>query len=225
MMSVLLAATIILREASSGEYCFSSALMASKSSTGSRPSEPDTSTTWISSRQRSMAQKVVAQAGTVGGALDDTGDIGHDEGDPLLHINHPQIGEEGGEVVVGDLGMGLADHAQKRGFAHVGEAHQTHIGQQLQLQHHLAALAGVARLGKAGYLPGGGGEVLVAPAAPAALAEDEGGVIRHIADDLLGGGVPDDGAPGHLEEQVLPVPAGAAVAAPGGALPATYFRL
>ena len=29
-----------------------------------------------------MAQKVVAQAGTVGGALDDTGDIGHDEGDP-----------------------------------------------------------------------------------------------------------------------------------------------
>ena len=49
----------------------------------------------------------MAQAGALGGALDDAGDIGHDEGDPLLHINHPQIGEEGGEVVVGDLGLGL----------------------------------------------------------------------------------------------------------------------
>ena len=172
-----------------------------------------------------MAQKVVAQAGTVGGALDDTGDIGHDEGDALLHIHHAQIGEQGGEVVVGDLGLGPADHAEQGGLAHVGKAHQPHVGQQLQLQHNLPALTGQAGLGEAGDLAGGGGKVLVAPSAPAAPAQDKGGLVRHIPDDLAGGGIPDDGATGHLEEQVLPVPAGAAVAAPGAPLPATYFRL
>ena len=127
-----------------------------------------------------VAQKVVAQSGAVGGALNDAGDVRHDEGDALLHIHHAQVGEKGGEVIIGDLGLSPADHAEQRGLTHVGEAHQPHIGQQLQLQHHLAALAGIASLGKAGDLPGGGGEVLVAPAAPAAPAEDEGGVIRHI---------------------------------------------
>ena len=116
-------------------------------------------------------------------------------------------------MIIGDLGLSPADHAEQRGLTHVGEAHQPHIGQQLQLQHHLAALAGIASLGKAGDLPGGGGEVLVAPAAPAAPAEDEGGVIRHIVDDLLGGGVPDDGAPGDPQDQVCAVSAGAALAA------------
>ena len=160
-----------------------------------------------------VAQKVVAQSGAVGGALNDAGDVRHDEGDALLHIHHAQVGEKGGEVIIGDLGLSPADHAEQRGLTHVGEAHQPHISQQLQLQHHLAALAGIASLGKAGDLPGGGGEVLVAPAAPAAPAEDEGGVIRHIVDDLLGGGVPDDGAPGDPQDQVCAVSAGAALAA------------
>ena len=155
----------------------------------------------------------MTQTCAVSGALDDAGDIRHDEGDALLHIHHAQIGEEGGEVVVGDLGLSPADHAEQRGLTHIGETYQSHISQQFQFQNNLAALAGVARLGKAGDLPGGGGEVLVAPAAPAALAEDEGGVIRHIVDDLLGGGVPDDGAPGDPQDQVRAVSAGATLAA------------
>ena len=57
-----------------------------------------------------MAEEVVAQARSVGGALNNAGDIGHDEGDALLHIDYAQVGEESGEVVVGDLGPGLADH-------------------------------------------------------------------------------------------------------------------
>ena len=57
MMSTLLAATIWGRLARSGLYCSSSALMASKSATGSRPSLPDTSTTWTSRRQRSMCRR------------------------------------------------------------------------------------------------------------------------------------------------------------------------
>ena len=47
-----------------------------------------------------VAQEVVAQASPLGGPFDDAGDVSHDEGHALLHIDHPQIGKEGGEVVV-----------------------------------------------------------------------------------------------------------------------------
>ena len=159
-----------------------------------------------------VAQEVVAQAGAFAGALDDAGDVRHDEADTLVHVHHAQIGVEGGEVVVGDLGVGLAHHAQKRGFAHVGEAHQPHVGQQLQLQHHVVGLAGQARLGKAGHLAGGGGEMLVAPAAAAAPAQDEGLIVGHILNDLVGLGVTHQRAPGYPDGQALAVLAGLAAA-------------
>ena len=159
-----------------------------------------------------VPQKVVAQAGALGGPLDDAGDVGQDEGHPLLHVHHPQVGEQGGEVVVGDLGPGLAYHAQQGGLAHVGEAHQAHVGQELELQDHVPALAGQARLGEAGHLPGGGGEVLVAPAAVAAAGQHEAVGLGHVADDLLRLGVPHHRAPGNLDDQILPVLAGAALA-------------
>ena len=159
-----------------------------------------------------VPQEVVAQPGPLAGPLDDAGDIRHNEGHALIHIHHAQIGIEGGEVVVGDLGMGLADHAQKGALAHVGKAHQTHVRQQLQLQHHVVALAGKTRLGEAGYLPGGGGEVLVAPAAPAALAKNEGLAVGHILDDLAGLGIPDERASGDPDGETLAVLAALAAA-------------
>ena len=54
-----------------------------------------------------VPQEVVAQAGALAGALDDAGDVRHDEADALIHVHHAQVGEQGGEVVVGDLGLGL----------------------------------------------------------------------------------------------------------------------
>ena len=159
-----------------------------------------------------VPQKVVAQAGALGGALDDAGDVGQNEGHPLLHVHHPQVGEQGGEVVVGDLGPGLAHHGEQGGLAHVGEAHQAHVGQELELQDHVPALAGQARLGEAGHLPGGGGEVLVAPAAVAPPGQHEAVGLGHVADDLLRLRVPHHRAPGHLDDQVRPVLAGAALA-------------
>ena len=159
-----------------------------------------------------VPQEVVAQARALAGPLDDAGDIGHDEGHALVHIHHAQVGVQGGEVVVGDFGVDLGHHAQQGALSHVGEAHQSHVRQQLQLQHHVVALAGQARLGKAGHLTGGGGEMLVAPAAPAALAQHKGLVVGHILDDLAGFGVPDQGAPGHADGQTLAVLAAFAAA-------------
>ena len=68
------------------------------------------------------------QSGSLCGALDDARDIGHDEGDPLVHIDHAQIGKEGGKMVVCDLGPGLGHHGKERGFPHIGKPHQTHVG-------------------------------------------------------------------------------------------------
>ena len=54
--------------------------------------------------------------------------------------------------------------------------------------------------------------MLVAPAAPAALAQHKGLVVGHILDDLAGFGVPDQGAPGHTDGQTLAVLAAFAAA-------------
>ena len=157
-----------------------------------------------------VPQEVVAQARPLSRPLDDAGDVGQDEGDTLLHIHHAQIGKQGGEMVVGDLGPGLAHHREEGGLAHIGEAHQAHVGQQLELQNHLPLLAGQARLGEAGHLPGGGGEVHIAPAAPAALAEDIGLAAAHVLNDLIGFGVPHQRAPGDADHQIGAVLAGLA---------------
>ena len=159
------------------------------------------------------------------GTLDDAGDVGHDEGDPLLHVDHTQVGEQGGEVVVGNLGPRLGHHGEQRGLAHVGETHQPHVGQQLELQHHLALLAGEPRLGKPGHLAGGGGKVLVAPAAVAPPGQHKGLGRGHVADDLIGVGVPYHGAQGHLDDQILPILAGAALALAVHAVARSVFAL
>ena len=70
------------------------------------------------------------------------------------------------------------------------------------------ALAGEARLGEAGHLPGGSGEVHVAPAAPAALAQNVGLLVAHVLDDLVGLGVPDQSTPGNADDHIRAVLAG-----------------
>ena len=84
-----------------------------------------------------MTQEVVAQACAVAGAFNDAGDIRHNEADALIHPHNAQVGIESGEVIVCDLGLGLGDNGEKRRLAHVGEADETHVRQELQLQHHV----------------------------------------------------------------------------------------
>ena len=159
-----------------------------------------------------MPQEIVPQTRSFAGTLNNAGNIRHDEADAVIHIHHAQIGIQSGEMIVGNLGMSLAHHTKERGFSYIGEAHQPHIRQQLQLQDHIMALTGQTRLGKTGYLPGGGGKMLVAPAAAAALAEHKRFIIRHILDNFAGLRIPDQRAPGHTDYKALTVLA--ALAAP-----------
>ena len=105
-------------------------------------------------------------------------------------------------MVVGDLGLGRADDADQGGFAHIGEADQPHVGDQFQFQAHLKLLAGQAGLGEFGDLAGGGGEVGVAPAAPAALGHHHRLVAGNIRHHQAGVRLLHQGAPGHTDDKV-----------------------
>ena len=132
-----------------------------------------------------VAQEVVAEARTVRRALDDAGNVRHDEAHALVDVHDAEVGVERGEVVVGDLRPRLGNDREQRRFADIREADQPHVREQLELQNDVVALAGQARLGKARYLTGGRGEVAVAPAALAAAAEDVRLGRGHILNDLV----------------------------------------
>ena len=71
----------------------------------------------------------------------------------------PEVRLERGERVVGDLGRRRGQRGEQRGLAGVGQADQPDVGDQPQLEAQLALLAGLALLGVAGGLVGGGREV------------------------------------------------------------------
>ena len=157
-----------------------------------------------------------AEARALRGALYQPGDIRHHETAVGLHLDHAQVGHQGGEGVVGHLGGGGGHRADKRGLAGVGQAQQADVGQhlQLQLQVALLALAAFAGLPRgavgAGLEPGIAQAVKASPGHHQALPGD-GQVAQHFAGVL----VQDGGAHGHFQHQVLAGPAGLVLAAPG----------
>ena len=83
----------------------------------------------------------MTQTDALAGAFDQAGDIRGHEALLGAHLHHAQHRAQGGEMIVGNLGFGRTDHADQSGFAHIGEADQTHVGDQLQLQAHLVLLS------------------------------------------------------------------------------------
>ena len=133
-----------------------------------------------------------------------------------------QGGHQRGEVIVRDLGLGCADGRDEGGLAHIGEADQAHISDQLQLQRHLDVLAGHTGLGKLGDLAGRRCKMCVAVAAAATLCDGDGGVVGQVRNDQPALRVLDHGAQRHLDDEVLGIlavaEACAALAALGGSV-------
>ena len=172
-----------------------------------------------------VPQKIMSETRALGRAFDDAGDIGHYEGDALVDVDDAEVGKERRKVVVGDLGMRLADDGQKRGFAYVRETDQTDVCQQLELQRDVVALAGKARLRKAWDLARGRGEMDVAPAAAAAFCGDPILAGGHIVHDRAAFGVSDDRAARHLDDERIAVAAVAALALSRHAVGRDVFAL
>ena len=117
----------------------------------------------------------MAEAAPLGRPLHQARHVGHDELDLVAspsrppHPHHAQVGLEGGEGVVGHLGLGRGDRRDEGGLADVGEPHQGHVGHQLELDVEPPLLAPLALLGEGRRPAGVGEEPGVAPAPPAAL--------------------------------------------------------
>ena len=74
-----------------------------------------------------MAEEAVADPGAFGRALDQPGNVGQDEIDALV-ADDAELGVEGGEGIVADLGLGVGDGVEEGRLAGIGQADQAGVG-------------------------------------------------------------------------------------------------
>jgi hypothetical protein len=101
-------------------------------------------------------------------------------------LHHAQVGHQRGERVVGDLRLGRGHHRDQRRLAGRREADQAHVGDALELEHHVERSPGSPSSAKPGTLRRGVGQRGVARAAAAAAGHLEAGaradqVGQHLA--------------------------------------------
>ena len=137
-----------------------------------------------------VLEELDAEAGAEVRAFDEAGHVGYGEGffvGGVADLDDAEVGFEGGEGVVGDLGLGGGEARDERGFADVGVADEAGVGEQAEFEAIVAGFAGAAELVLARGLVGGGGEVLVAAAAAAAAGDDDFVVgVGEVVDELAG---------------------------------------
>ncbi|MNZ94168.1 hypothetical protein D3C78_1132690 [compost metagenome] len=167
---------------------------------------------------RQVLEEADTQAGTVGGAFDQAGNVGDDEALPAVDTDHTQVRHQGGERVVGDFRLGGRYRADEGALAGVWQAQQADVSQYFHFQLQITLLTRFARGGLAWRTVGTGFETGVAQAVPAALDHHQLlAWLDQVADDFLGGRVDHRGADRHAQDQVVALLAGAVGAAAVGA--------
>ena len=150
-----------------------------------------------------VAEESQTQSASLGSPLDDAGNVGHHEGASVAIGHDAERGFEGGEGVVGNLGARVGERADQRRLTGIGEADQTDIGEELQFQDHHHFLHGLAGLGVARCLIGGGAELEVAQSAASAFEQHHDlSVFDDIAEIFAGFGIVGHGAGRHLDVAV-----------------------
>ena len=56
-----------------------------------------------------VAQELVAQTLTLASALNEAGDVGHEEAE-FIHVDHTEIRHQSGEGISSDFGFGIGDY-------------------------------------------------------------------------------------------------------------------
>ena len=116
-----------------------------------------------------MAQKVMPQPHTVGGALDQPRDIRHDEALLIVRLDNAEDRRNRRKMVVCDLGTCSRAGSDKARLPDTRIADQPDIGKQLQLKAKLSSLARLTELSKGRRTVGRVGKLgIAAPAASAA---------------------------------------------------------
>src|SRR4051794_12008636 len=148
-----------------------------------------------------VAEELVAEAAALAGALDQAGDVRDGEGG-LAGGDDAQVGDQGGEGVVGDLGTGPRDRGYQAGLAGAREADEADVGDHLELEDDLELVAGLAEQGEAGSLALAAGQRGVAEPSTAALSDHQLGARADQVGEDLAAPVGDHGPVGHRQHQV-----------------------
>ncbi len=138
------------------------------------------------------------------GALNQSRNIGHHKTLFRAHTHHTQIGVQGSERVVGNLGPSVRDCSDEGGFARIGHTQQTDISQHFQFQLEVFALTWPTRGFLARRTVDGALKTQVAEAAIATLGNHNALTRREqLIEHLTGIRIGDDGTHRHLERDVV----------------------
>src|ERR1035437_1021974 len=119
-----------------------------------------------------VRKELMAQPGACSRALDQPRDVG-DHQLAVFGSERTQHRLERGERIVGDLWVGARQPREQRGLAGVGQAHESHVGEQLELEVDPRLLSWQPALGKPWCLVGWTGEALVPPATGTPSGEND----------------------------------------------------
>src|SRR2546428_1196462 len=119
-----------------------------------------------------VAEELLAEARAVACALDQTGDVRDDEL-PIVEPRDSEVRDKRREGIVGDLRTRAGERGEERGFSRVRHSGEPDIGQELELEVDLAALALPAVFRDPRRSPRARGEARVAFAAGPAARDDE----------------------------------------------------
>ena len=131
-----------------------------------------------------VTKEVQAEASTLGGSRDQTGDV-RDRIACVACRDDAQVRDQRREGVIGDLRARRAQGGDQRGLTRRGEADESHVRDGLQLENDVALLAGLAQQGEAGGLAGLRRQSGVTQAAAAALGDHVAGTrARQVGEQL-----------------------------------------
>ena len=150
-------------------------------------------------------QELNAETGAEMGTFDEAGEIGDGEGlfmGPLSHLDDAEIGFEGGECIVGDLGPGGGESRDQSRFADVGIADQAGVSEETEFQAKMPLFSGAAKLVLPRSLVRAGGEVLITASAASTTSNDDGFVgAGEVVDQLASILIVDKSSYRNLEEK------------------------
>ena len=118
-----------------------------------------------------VAKESVAEALAVGGTFDKAGDVS-DKEVLIVDSRDAELGSEGREGIIGNLGTSVRNARKEGGLAGVWQTDEANISEELQLESRLEGIARFANFGNERGLTSGRFEVGIAKTAVAALGND-----------------------------------------------------